>query len=141
MTLSFRLRVILISILAPVSLSALCAGSVASAQAPREPETVVLPAVPLGNVTLSHKAHVKEYGAKCDACHHASKPEKALKAPQQKCGDCHTKVPAAPMKTKLQGAFHNPVAKSGTCIDCHAKAAAKGNTKVPAKCADCHKKA
>jgi hypothetical protein len=33
------------------------------------------------------------------------------------------------------------MAKKGICIDCHQQAIAKGNTKPPAKCADCHKKA
>jgi hypothetical protein len=111
------------------------------AQAPKPPDTAVLTGAPLGNVTLSHKAHTATYGAKCESCHHASKPEKPMKATQQKCGDCHTKVATAPMKTKLQAAFHNPMAKKGTCVDCHTQAAAKGNKKVPAKCADCHKKA
>jgi len=95
---------------------------------------------PLGSVTLSHKAHTTTYGAKCTSCHHASKPEKAMKGAQEKCSDCHTKVAAAPMKTKLQSAFHDPMAKKGTCIDCHQQAIAKGNKKAPAKCADCHKK-
>jgi hypothetical protein len=110
------------------------------AQAAKAPDTVVLTGAPLGNVTLSHKAHTSTYGAKCDNCHHASKPEKPMKAAQQKCTDCHTKAAAAPMKTKLQAAFHDPMAKKGTCIDCHQEAIAKGK-KAPAKCADCHKKA
>ena len=50
-----------------------------------------------------------------------------------------TKVAAAPMKTKLQAAFHDPMAKKGICADCHVKAVAAGK-KAPAKCADCHKK-
>ena len=110
------------------------------AQAPKEPETAVLTGAPLGNVTLNHQAHTKTYGAKCTSCHHASKPEKALKSDHEKCGDCHTKVAAAPMKTKAQAAFHDPMAKKGVCVDCHTNAAAKGNKKVPAKCGDCHKK-
>ena len=110
------------------------------AQAAKAPDTVVLTGAPLGNVTLSHKAHTSTYGAKCDNCHRASKPEKPMKAAQQKCTDCHTKAAAAPMKTKLQAAFHDPMAKKGTCIDCHQEAIAKGK-KAPAKCADCHKKA
>lgn len=44
------------------------------------------------------------------------------------------------MTTKLQAAFHDPMAKKGTCVDCHVAAAAQGK-KVPAKCQDCHKKA
>jgi hypothetical protein len=104
------------------------------AQAKKAPETVVLKAS-MGNVTFNHKTHVTA-AKKCDTCHHASKPEKAATAPQQACSDCHTKVAAAPMKTKLQAAFHNPAATAGTCIDCH-----KTQGKGPVKCADCHKKA
>ena len=118
---------------------AVIAGGALHAQAPKPPDTVVLPAAPPGNVTLAHTAHTKQYGAKCEDCHHASKPAKALKAPHQPCSDCHTKAAAAPMKTKLQAAFHDPMAKKGTCIDCHQAAVAKGK-KAPAKCADCHKK-
>jgi hypothetical protein len=110
------------------------------AQAPKAPDTAVLTGAPLGNVTLTHAAHTKEYGAKCENCHHPSKPEKPLKGAQERCSDCHGKVAAAPMKTKLQAAFHDPMAKKGTCIDCHQQAIAKGNKKAPAKCADCHKK-
>ena len=136
---TFRPRLVLV--LGAVVAGAVIAGGALHAQAPKAPDTVVLPAVPLGNVTLNHTTHTKNNGAKCENCHHASKPEKALKTPQEKCSDCHTKVAAAPMKTKLQGAFHDPMAKKGTCIDCHQAAIAKGNKKAPAKCADCHKKA
>jgi hypothetical protein len=110
------------------------------AQAPKAPDSIVLTGAPLGSVTLTHKAHTGTYGAKCDSCHHASKAAKPMKSAQQKCTDCHTKTAAAPMKTKLQAAFHDPMAKKGTCIDCHQEAIAKGK-KAPAKCADCHKKA
>jgi hypothetical protein len=138
---STRVRLFILSACAPLVVGALCAGSPVAAQAPKEPDTVVLTGSPLGSVTFQHKIHTKERGAKCEACHHASKPEKALKAEHQKCGDCHTKVAVAPMKTKLQAAFHDPMAKKGTCVDCHLQAAAKGKTKAPAKCGDCHKKA
>jgi hypothetical protein len=130
-----------VSICGTFLLAALCAGGRVAAQAPKEPDSVVLKGGPLGDITLPHKAHTKDYGAKCENCHHPSKPEKALKTPTQKCSDCHVKVPAAPMKTKLQAAFHDPMAKKGTCVDCHAQAKAKGKTKMPQKCADCHKKA
>jgi hypothetical protein len=43
------------------------------------------------------------------------------------------------MKTATRGAFHDPMAKKGTCVDCHVAEAAKGK-KAPTKCADCHKK-
>lgn len=139
MTISSRTAVV--SLCAPFLLAALCAGGRVAAQTPKEPDVAVLTGSPLGAVKFSHKAHTKEYGAKCESCHHASKAEKPLKAEHQKCTDCHLKVAAAPMKTKTQAAFHDPMAKKGTCIDCHVQAAAKGKTKAPTKCADCHKKA
>ena len=43
------------------------------------------------------------------------------------------------MKTRLQAAFHDVKAQSGTCIDCHKKENAKGK-KAPLKCQECHKK-
>jgi hypothetical protein len=112
--------------------------SLAFAQAKKAPDSVVLKGAPMGGVKFDHKAHVTA-AKKCDTCHHASKPEKANAAPQQNCTDCHTKVAAAPMKTKLQAAFHNPAATAGVCIDCHKTSAAAGK-KAPVKCADCHKK-
>ena len=133
------MRTIVVSVAAVAATGFIMVGAV-HAQAPKAPDTAVLTGSPLGNVTLSHAAHNKTYGAKCEDCHHPSKPEKAMKGPQEKCGDCHTKVAAAPMKTKLQAAFHDPMAKKGTCVDCHQQAIAKGNKKAPAKCADCHKK-
>jgi len=134
-----RIRIILVSLVAVFAVGFVAAGAV-YAQAAKAPDTMVLTGSPLGNVTLSHKAHSATYGAKCENCHHASKPEKPMTAAQEKCGDCHTKVATAPMKTKTQAAFHDPMAKKGTCVDCHVQAIAKGK-KAPAKCADCHKKA
>ena len=129
------------SICAPLFVAAaLFSNSHVSAQAPKEPDTAVLTGAPLGAVTFSHKAHTKTYGAKCEMCHHPSKPEKGLKSEHQKCTECHTKTATPPMKTKAQAAFHDPMARKGTCVDCHVQAAAKGK-KVPAKCAECHKKA
>ena len=133
-------RFAVVSICGSFLLAALCAGRPVAAQSPKEPETVVLSGSPLGAVTLQHKAHTKDRGAKCEQCHHPSKAEKPLKSDHQKCTDCHTKAATPPMKTKLQAAFHDPMAKKGTCVDCHVQAAAKGK-KVPAKCQDCHKKA
>jgi hypothetical protein len=134
------MRFVFASLAAAAVAVCFAAGSL-QAQAPKGPDTAVLTGAPLGTVTLSHAAHSKEYGAKCENCHHASKPEKPMKGPEQKCTDCHTKAAEAPMKTKLQAAFHDAMAKKGTCIDCHQEAIAKGNKKAPAKCADCHKKA
>ncbi len=43
------------------------------------------------------------------------------------------------MKTNSKLAFHDNLAKKGTCIDCHVKQAGAGK-KAPVKCVDCHKK-
>jgi len=102
-------------------------------------EFVVLTGAPLGGVRLAHTLHVERAGNACTRCHHASRPEQPATAPQQACADCHTKVAASPMTTKYQAAFHNPMAQSGTCIDCHKAENAKGKH-APVKCAECHKK-
>jgi cytochrome c5 len=114
----------------------------AVAQQNKGPETVILKGNPMGGVKFTHAAHQKLVDNKCETCHHASKPERPTKpgAEQQKCSDCHTKTPTAPMKTGVRAAFHDPMAKKGICADCHTQQLAKGNTKVPQKCADCHKK-
>jgi hypothetical protein len=101
--------------------------------------TVILKGAPMGGVKFDHKAHAAT-GAKCETCHHSSKPEKALASPHQKCQDCHTNPVAAGMKTKAQAAFHNATATAGVCIDCHKIEAAKSK-KAPMKCAECHQKA
>lgn len=108
--------------------------------AQQAPDSTILKGSPMGGVKFPHAAHVKLIGdAKCDTCHHASKPEKPMTAKQEKCQNCHTKVATAPMKTKAQAAFHNPMAKAGLCIDCHVKENA-GGKKAPVKCNECHKK-
>jgi len=115
---------------------ALLASPVAAQTAPGK---VVLKGNPMGGVTFDHVAHAKAAGgdAKCDTCHHASKPEKAATAKQEKCQTCHTKTATAPMKTNAKAAFHDAMAKKGICVDCHVKEAAAGK-KVPAKCNECH---
>jgi hypothetical protein len=111
-----------------------------SGQAPKEPDTVILKGAPMGGVKLQHKLHARDNKIKCETCHHPSKPAKPMKAEQQKCTDCHTKTVAAPMKTNTRAAFHDPMAKTGVCVDCHQAEIKKGNKKTPAKCTDCHKK-
>jgi hypothetical protein len=108
----------------------------AQAQAEKAPAAVVLKGSPLGAVKFDHVKHVKSADGKCEACHHPSKPEKALATPHQRCQDCHTSPAAAPMKTRAQLAFHDGPAKKGVCVDCHLKA----TVKVPLKCNECHKK-
>jgi uncharacterized Ntn-hydrolase superfamily protein len=100
---------------------------------------VILKGNPMGAVKYPHAAHARLVGSGCDLCHHASKPEQPLGSRYQKCQDCHTKVATAPMKTRAQAAFHDPIAKRGICVDCHLRENAAGK-KTPAKCLDCHKK-
>ena len=94
---------------------------------------------PLGVVKFEHKLHQERVANKCETCHHTSRPAKTAKAAQQSCFDCHTKPPQPGMKTGRQGAFHNPTAQAGTCIDCHKTQNATGQ-KAPTKCMGCHKK-
>lgn len=110
-----------------------------ASQGAKEPESVVLKGAPIGGVKLSHKSHAHDLKVKCETCHHPSRPEKALKSPHQRCGDCHTKAAVAPMKTNMRAAFHDAAGKKGLCVDCHAGEGAKGK-KTPVKCQDCHKK-
>jgi len=114
----------------------------AAAQGPnpppaKAPDVIVMKDAALGAVAFEHKSHDARIGAKCETCHHASKPEKPETKPNQGCRDCHTKPPAAGMKTSRQAAFHNSTAQSGVCIDCHKKELA-GGKKPPLKCAECH---
>ena len=105
------------------------------------PTVVILKGSPMGGVKFNHAMHSKMEGVKCDTCHHASKPEKASTKAHENCQNCHTKAATAPMKTATQGAFHVAMAKSGLCIDCHAKAIAAGKAAPAAgKCPMCHKK-
>ena len=116
------------------------AAPVVHAQASKEPVgQIVMTGAPTGGVKFEHTLHAKDRAIKCETCHHASKPEKPMKAAQEKCQDCHTKVAAPPMKTKTQAAFHDPMAKKGLCIDCHVQSNANGK-KAPTKCGECHKK-
>ena len=92
----------------------------------------------MGAVRFPHSVHTRVAG-KCEVCHHAGKPEKPLKSPQQACTDCHTKPPTPPVKVGLPGAFHNTRATAGLCITCHNTENAEGKA-APVKCSDCHKK-
>jgi hypothetical protein len=133
---------LLYATLALIAVAVIAAPVATLAQAKAPAGAVILKGAPMGGVKFDHPAHVKAAGgdAKCDTCHHASKPEKAGDT-KAKCQTCHTKTATAPMKTKAQAAFHAPMADKGLCVDCHVKEAAAGK-KVPAvkKCADCHKK-
>ena len=109
------------------------------AQGVEPKDTYILKGNPMGGVKFEHKLHQQRADNKCQTCHHPSKPEKPLKAAQEACMDCHTKPPQPGMKTGLPGAFHNPMAQAGTCIDCHKLQNAQGK-KAPTKCMECHKK-
>jgi hypothetical protein len=110
-------------------------GSASSQEAPSAP--IVLKGATVGAVKFSHATHTRVAG-KCEVCHHASKPQKPLKSPQQVCTDCHTKPPTPPVTIGLQAAFHNSSGNSGLCIACHKTENAQGKA-APVKCADCHK--
>ena len=115
--------------------------AVRAAQQAKAPDTMILKGSPMGGVKFDHKAHSETYAAnKCETCHHPSKPQKPATVPQQACRDCHTKPAKPPMKTVTQAAFHNPLAKAGTCIDCHLKMNAAEGKKAPTTCVQCHKK-
>jgi hypothetical protein len=103
------------------------------------PENVIMLKASIGGVRFEHETHSKTRKIPCETCHHASRPGKPATSPQQGCRQCHTSVATLPMKTKLQSAFHNPTATTGTCIDCHKASNAKGRS-APVKCLDCHKK-
>ncbi len=111
-------------------------GTGSAQEPPKSP--VILKGAPMGAVKFDHAAHLK-VAAKCEVCHHASKPEKPLASAYQVCGDCHTTPATPPVKTKRQGAFHNPTASGGLCINCHKTENANGKN-APVKCVDCHKK-
>ncbi len=92
------------------------------AQEKKAPATITLtPKVKaMGPVTFNHAKHSSEF----------------------KCTECHAAATGGALKTAdaKPNAFHATGAKSGLCVDCHAKEGAAGK-KVPAKCNDCHKKA
>jgi hypothetical protein len=112
-----------ISVLLVLFSVVLFAGFVVAEQAPG---TVVLKAS-MGGVKFDHAAHAK--ANKCETCHHAAKDGKALTSPHEKCSDCHTATPVAPVTANAKTAFH------GNCIECHKKEA-----KGPQKCTECHDK-
>jgi hypothetical protein len=124
---------------AVVSTSTPAAAPVAQEKKVVPKDVALLKGGALGAVKFQHKLHVERAGKKCETCHHASRPEKPGTAAQESCLNCHTRPPAAGMKTGLPAAFHNPMAKAGVCIDCHQAENARGK-KAPIKCVDCHKK-
>ncbi len=79
----------------------LCGNALAQT-APTAP--ITLKGAPMGAVKFDHTSHLKVAG-KCEVCHHASKPQKPLKAPQEACTGCHTNPATPPVTTKLQAAL------------------------------------
>ena len=51
---------------------------------------ITLKGAPIGSVKFDHTSHLK-VAAKCEVCHHASKPERPLKSRYEACTNCHTK--------------------------------------------------
>jgi c(7)-type cytochrome triheme protein len=93
-------------------------------------DAIVLPgplrASGFGPVKFMHKTHVADREIKCEVCHHVQRvvlPQHT--GQEQLCGSCHTRNPELPVKTNLQGAYHNPGATKGVCVDCHKKANAE----------------
>jgi c(7)-type cytochrome triheme protein len=92
-------------------------------------DVVVMPgpakAAGFGAVKFMHKTHVGEHNLKCEVCHHRPTGWGLQDAHEQVCSKCHSRDPQLPVKTTLQGAFHNPNATAGLCIDCHKSENAK----------------
>lgn len=126
----------LVTVLELLIVSLLCSTGVAQT-APAG--SILLPGAPVGAVKFDHTSHLKVAG-KCIVCHHGSKPQKPLRAPQEACTECHTNPATPPVTTKLQAAFHNSTASAGLCIDCRRTENRQGKA-APVKCADCHQKA
>lgn len=95
-------------------------------------DAILLPgprkATGFGSVQFKHKTHVGERDVKCETCHHAQKVILPRDSQEQVCSSCHTRDPKPPVKTTLQGAFHNPGATAGVCVDCHKKANAENSS-------------
>lgn len=107
----------------------------------KAPDIIILRGNPMGAVKFRHILHTDVRDIACVTCHHSSKPEKPSTSPTQACGSCHTRTPIAPMVTSIQGAFHNPTATAGLCIDCHTRENAAHKHKLaPVKCVQCHSK-
>lgn len=96
-------------------------------------------------VPFPHEKHFKDYGVKCDDCHHTYKDGKNVWKegdPVTKCIECHpadrgmAKEKAKELGVKklldLKNAFHK------NCQTCH-KEENKQGKKAPVQCAECHK--
>lgn len=94
-----------------------------------------------GPVTLSHKKHAKEYGAKCTDCHHDYQDGKNVWKegdPVKKCAECHSPTQKQGNALKLNNAYHQ------NCLGCHKEMAQAGKIprkeamKLIRKCDTCH---
>lgn len=109
------------------------ASAAAQATEPVGPDSVVYAS--RGRVVFYHNKHGEKF--ECASCHHDAKADKPFERPRQKCSDCHTEAPVAPVTTTLRNAMHDTEARAGLCFDCHKTEGEKG-VKVPVRCADCH---
>jgi hypothetical protein len=113
-------------------------------QAPKTkaPDIIILSGNPMGSVKFRHILHTDVREISCVTCHHPSKPQKPASSATQRCGSCHAQTPVAPIVTSMQGAFHNPTATAGLCVDCHVRENAAHKHKLaPTRCVQCHSKA
>ena len=106
--------------------------------APQGP--IILKGAPMGAVKFDHTSHLKVAG-KCDVCHHASKPAKPLKSPQEACTDCHTRPATPPVTTNLQGGVPQSHRDGGYFASIATREQNASGKAAPVKCADCHQKA
>jgi hypothetical protein len=89
-------------------------------------------------VRFDHKAHVEERMIECEYCHHPPRPERLpLSGHFEACSLCHRPDVRIPMRTSIQKAFHDAMATSGLCIDCHAASREQG-LQPPLECGECH---
>ena len=101
-----------------------------------------------GPVNFQHKKHAKEYGAKCEDCHHVIENGKNVWKEGdkvQKCQECHNeptikgekKLPKDKQKLNLKLSYHK------NCQGCHKKLKKKDKAKygkIPTTCIKCHTK-
>jgi len=60
-------------------------------------DTIILKGAPMGGVKFEHKLHTERAENKCEVCHHASKPEKAL----DQLGTVRIEIPAQRFQEKI----------------------------------------
>lgn len=101
--------------------------SAARQQAPAQP--IAMKGPTMGAVMFPHSVHTQVAG-KCEVCHHASKPEKPLKAPQEACNDCHTKPPGRLLTPACKPRFTTPAQPVG-CASAAIKRRTQNEKQLP----------